>query len=412
MRKNDKFLAFVSFLTVITFVCVLSLDANDKKGNITYQEGVEEIPGENGEFQKYVYRKDAFYGYASQYQETPRFYNLSYEFKKNHISFKSPQLSEDGHIKGWDLINVHVRGNYDSNGLCTWENLAETPTTGKYYSGSYKDPNTGIIDGFMVDGKGNLLIKVPKTSMYAFLDSEVQKFLQMKTKNGNPQKVVEIKDSAGELIATLDPATHLATAGPNGMLIGIELLDGYLHLGLGMEYQQLHKDTSTAVRTVVPIGKKNAEGKVSDPNVTKLIESATAINANANNLQFLEKSEKKIGVVTDANEKKVDTIQYHGRADVNTVPSNHCFIIDSKENLKELLLKYGYNIPSVDFDRDMIVYYHSLEKDQCSTRIEVDSIIFEKGSLYGLIKTELFSGGDSDGKLAFVIVVLPRSATK
>ena len=238
MRKKYHVFTLASCFILIVFVCIPALDAASKRRNTAFQEGVEEIPGENGEFQKYVYRKDAFYGYASQDQEIPRYYNLSYEFKKNHILFKSPQLSEDGHIKGWDLINVHVRVNFDSNGLGIWENLAETPTTGKYYSGLYKDPNTGIVKGVIVDDKGNLLIKVPKESKYVFLDSEVQKFLQVETKNGNPQKVVEIRNSAGDLIATLDPKTHFATAGPNGMFIGIELLDGYLHLGHGLEYQQ------------------------------------------------------------------------------------------------------------------------------------------------------------------------------
>jgi hypothetical protein len=130
-------------------------------------------------------------------------------------------------------------------------------------------------------------------------------------------------------------------------------------------------------------------------------------------LQLLEKSEKKIDVNIDANTKTVDTIQYTGRADINTMPSEFCFVIDSKEKLKGLLLKYGYELPTVDFDKDMIVYYHPRGKAEQIYRVEIDAIGFEKGQLHDLVKTEYFSDDKKpDGKTVFALIVLPHSVTK
>ena len=154
---------------------------------------------------------------------------MSSEFNRQNLSCKSPQQNVEGDIHGYDLKNVHVKIIHDEKGRCTFQNLS-TKTTGTYYSGYYKQQMSGKIDSLIEDGKGGLLIHVPAGSKSKFIKEEIQGLERLK-------KNKEIVDPSGELIALVDPETRIATAGPRGMYIGIDLMACSLNLGEGLHYE-------------------------------------------------------------------------------------------------------------------------------------------------------------------------------
>ena len=125
----------------------------------------------------------------------------------------------------------------------------------------------------------------------------------------------------------------------------------------------------------------------------------------------LDKSEAKIEVLVGDKEQTVATVQYQGRADHKAVTAERSFVIGSSDELTKVLKGYGYTSPTVNFQENLVVHVHSREK-QCF-QLTVGAILFEEGKVANTVNTEMMRGGsETEGKLAFTLVIVPRSLTK
>lgn len=122
----------------------------------------------------------------------------------------------------------------------------------------------------------------------------------------------------------------------------------------------------------------------------------------------LNKERSKILILIDGKkEKSVEAVQYHGLVKESVkLPAG---IVETEAQLREGLSKSGYKIPNVDFRSNLVLFVLSSEP-QC-IQIDVDAVSFENGQLTNIIKTERMRGGaEKDGKNAFTLIVIPKSA--
>jgi len=244
MKKIVVILLLIPGLMLIHLSSTLNAQEQAKK-SITFQEGVKVVPGKDGDFDKYTYKKGAFYGYAYQGQAKPHWYNMVMESKIKNLSYKSRQLNQAGHIQGYDLNNLHVEVTFDGSGRMIWKDKSGGTTKGICFTGNYPQKKiiSAVIDGVATqppakDGHGHFLLHLAPGSKYAFLDSEVEAFAGKKRKGGGQD--VQVKKKNGEVVATLDFGTMTATAGSQGMYVSANTIEGSLDLEPGLKYSQTH----------------------------------------------------------------------------------------------------------------------------------------------------------------------------
>ena len=54
------------------------------------------------------------------------------------------------------------------------------------------------------------------------------------------RKEIQVKKANGEVVATLDLDSMTATAGPHGMYVAANIIEGSLDLEQGLKYSQIH----------------------------------------------------------------------------------------------------------------------------------------------------------------------------
>jgi hypothetical protein len=247
-------------------VCICLAQETPKR-SITFKEGEQLVPREGGDFDKYTYGKGAFYGYAYEGQAKPHWYNFVHECKRKKLSYRSPQMNEEGHIQGYDLANLHTRETFNERGVITWEILSKEKVTGTCYTGNHKDPVEALVDYLLVkssteDSHGALMLHLPPGSKYVYLPTEVADLLAEKSKQTPGVEVIQITAKTGEVVATLNTKSHTAVAGPKGMYVAADLLAGWLDLGQGLRFSieaNPHKKKSGDAIPVSPGGSSGNE---------------------------------------------------------------------------------------------------------------------------------------------------------
>jgi hypothetical protein len=126
----------------------------------------------------------------------------------------------------------------------------------------------------------------------------------------------------------------------------------------------------------------------------------------------LSRVEGKVEISVDGENRARMLLQYQGRANATATRAYDDFIIQSSEELRELLSAYGYgSMPGVDFQRDLVVHIHSRQR-QCAELV-IDSLAFREHKLLGAKTTEYTcSNAENEGKRAFSLAVLPRNTVE
>jgi hypothetical protein len=118
--------------------------------------------------------------------------------------------------------------------------------------------------------------------------------------------------------------------------------------------------------------------------------------------------EGKVELFVDGEVRALTLLQYQGRASATAIRADDGFIIQSPEELREVLSAYGYGMPGVDFQRDLVVHVHSRQR-QCAELV-IDSLTFKECKLLAAETTEYLCSTQGEEKMAFSLAVLPRSA--
>jgi hypothetical protein len=231
-KKERKAMSRELVCRAAMFLCLL-VTAGTTFGqmNLQFKEGTLESPEPGGGSNKFNYRKGAFYGRLNSEQATPSWYNMSWEMNRPVIS-SGVRYTDENLIQGYVIYDVRAHCDFDGKGVGTWRNL-NPATTGVCYTGSIATPSTNRVDRVDVSTAGSMLLHLVGGSQYFARDSEVTAITNAfpVTQLTKDRIGCVVKKSAGKESARLFLDRKVIVAGPAGMNVRVNLLNGELDIG-------------------------------------------------------------------------------------------------------------------------------------------------------------------------------------